>query len=451
MRLALRSLKVLGVGLLVLVVGVVGWLWLQPPELLRVGSGYAAKIVCSNVFLAGRDANVVLSTDVQAPGNPLLRLMRVAVDREGGRVHAALLGFVAGNDAVYRPGAGCAVTSTPQDTARVTPPAIPVVAAGQPSAPWPEGEEVATDEAVASVLSDTTLTGSGMRAVVVVKNGRIVGERYGDGFTKDVPLLGWSMTKTVNAAILGRVLAAGKLSLGDRDLLPEWRGDQRRDITLASLLAMESGLAFDEDYGAVADVTRMLYLEDDQAAFAASKPLVGAAGSRFTYSSGTAVLLARIWMNRLAPTETSSFPADALFGPLGMESAVLETDIKGTFAGSSYLYATARDWARFALMLAQDGVWKGQRLLPAETVEMMQSANVHSGGRYSRMQTWLPLPGNPFIPAGTFMMQGHDGQTIAINPALSLVVLRMGLTPFSDHYDVGPLIGAVAKATGQGS
>src|SRR3546814_163494 len=163
----------------------------------------------------------------------------------------------------------------------------------------------------------------------------------------------------------------------------------------------------------------MLYLEPDMAGFAADAPLAARPGTRFNYSSATAVLLSRIWMDRLESAEAAlAYPRRALFGPLGMQSAVMETDARGTFVGSSYMYATARDWARFALFLLRDGTWQGQRLLPEGFVAMMSEPNATSGGRYSKMQTWLA--GRDGLPADTFFMQGHDGQTIAIVPSLDL-------------------------------
>ncbi len=166
-----------------------------------------------------------------------------------------------------------------------------------------------------------------MRAVVVVKRGRIVGETYSAGFSKDTPLIGWSMTKTVNAAIIGTLIRDGKLSLEDKNLFPQWQGNQRGDIRIADLAAMESGLAFNEDYGAVADVTRMLYLEPDMATFSADQPLEADPGARFSYSSGTAVLLSKIWMDRIGDEAAAlAYPGKALFGPLGMTSAVMEPD-----------------------------------------------------------------------------------------------------------------------------
>ncbi len=107
MRFVLRTVKSLALLLVVIVAMGAAWLYVSPPELLRVGDGYAAKIVCSNVFLAGRDPEQVLYEDVQAPGNPLLRLVRVAVDRREKRVTARILGLFAPGYAIYRGALGC--------------------------------------------------------------------------------------------------------------------------------------------------------------------------------------------------------------------------------------------------------------------------------------------------------------------------------------------------------
>ncbi|OHV84214.1 serine hydrolase [Rhizobium sp. LCM 4573] len=446
MRIVARLLKIGLAILLVCIIGLLAWLHFVPPALLRVGSGYSAKIVCSNVFLAGRDEEDVLAVDVQAPGHPLLRLMWVTVDREKKSVHAALLGFIAGNDAVYRDGLGCTVTpdgsTAPMDVAMGPTSALE----GEEDLPWPEGEGMESNQAVARILSDAALTGPGMRAVVVIKNGRIVGEAYGTGFSSDTPLLGWSITKSVNAAIIGTLIRDGRLSLEERNLFPKWQGDERGAIRLADLLAMESGLAFNENYGTVADVTRMLYLESDMAGFAADAILEAPPGTRFNYSSGTSVMLSRIWISRIGDERAAlAYPRGALFAPLGMTSAVMEPDAAGTFVGSSYMYATARDWARFALLLLRDGVWNGKRLLPEGFVAMMRQPN-GTTDHYSRMQTWLAGSDDEGVPADTFFLQGHDGQTIAIIPSLDMAVIRLGLTPRWNGYDPDRLIAEMAKA-----
>ena len=455
MRVVLRILKALLALVVIVVIGGAVWLYVRPPELLRVGDGYAAKIVCSNVFMAGRDPDAVLYEDVQAPGNPLLRLVRVSVNREEGKVSARILGLFAPGHALYRGAFGCtsvpdgdyqaAANAAPEEDLAVPPPSEEL---------WPEGDRVAASNnpKLAPLLADAALAGPAMRAIVVVHNGKIVAERYGDGFDARTPLLGWSMTKTVNAALVGRVMLAGKLNFDDAHLFDAWRGDGRSAITLADLLGMESGLAFNEDYGAVADVTRMLYLDPDMVTLPVNEPLVDKPGQTFRYSSGTAVLLSRIWMDRLGdPQRAFDYPREALFGPLGMQSAVLEVDARGTFAGSSYLYATAHDWARFGQFLIQDGVWNGQRMLPEGFVATMRTPTQSSGGKYTQGQAWLAAPGGDLspaagLPADTFWLEGHDGQSVAIVPSAGLVVVRMGLTPSRLGYKPQMLVKQIVGA-----
>ncbi|MBZ9807517.1 beta-lactamase family protein [Mesorhizobium sp. BR1-1-9] len=457
MRIVARIVKWL-LGLMVLsVAALFAWLYFAPPELIRVGSGYSAKIVCSNVFIAARDANEVLAIDVQAPGHPLLKLMRVSVDKNRGTVSAGLLGFLGKSIAVSRDGLGCA--SVPDgDVGKARRIAIRT----EPSAPkqdalWPEGERVEASQNpdVAKIVDDVAMVGAGMRAVVVVKNGRVVVERYGDGFSARTPLLGWSMTKTVNAALVGTLVKDGKMAMTNQGLFAPWKADGRAAISLADMMAMSSGLEFNEDYGDVADVTRMLYLEPDMAGFAESKPLAAEVGKKFSYSSGTAVMLSRLWQDAVGDrAKALTWPRTALFEPLGMHSAVLETDEQGTFVGSSYLYATAHDWARFGQFLLQGGVWNGNQILPAGFVDWMREP-ASASKVYSKGQLWIEAPGdeeNPGagvaagLPKDTYWMEGHDGQTVAIIPSEQLVVVRLGLTPAKLGYRPQTMVGALVKA-----
>jgi CubicO group peptidase (beta-lactamase class C family) len=457
MRLIGRLVKGLAILLVVAVAALVGWLYVAPPELIRVGAGYSAKIVCSNVFLAGRDAGQVLADDVQAPGHPLLRIMRVSVDHGRKTVSAGLLGFLGERTAVARDGLGCTVLpeGVSADSLEQAPPA-PTARAEAASGLWPDGEDVAAsqDPEIAAVLEDPAMAGPGMRAMVVVKDGRIVAERYGDGFSEKTPLIGWSMTKTVNAAIIGTLVKDGKMTVDDKRLFGDWRTDGRAGISVADLMAMSSGLAFNEDYGDVTDVTRMLFLEPDMAAFAAAKPLAYPVGGTFSYSSGTTMLLSRVWQHALGDGETALvWPHAKLFGPLGMDSAVLETDAAGTFVGSSYLYATARDWARFGQFLLQDGVWKGEAILPEGFAAWMRQPAPASSGAYGRGQLWLRGPSGTReedaalgIPGDAFWANGHDGQTVTVIPSRKLVVVRMGLTPDKLGYRPQKMVAAVVKA-----
>ncbi|MFC6489964.1 serine hydrolase domain-containing protein, partial [Nitratireductor sp. GCM10026969] len=309
---------------------------------------------------------------------------------------------------------------------------------------------------IAAILDDPALAGPKMRAIVILRDGRVIGERYGSGFDAARPLLGWSMTKAVNAAIVGTLVGAGRLGADDGGLLPQWDGDSRSEITVAHLLGMESGLSFREFYAGVADVTRMLYLEPDMAAFAANQPLLYEPGTDFAYSSGTSVILSRVWQNTFdSDAAALAWPYRALFAPLEMDTAVLETDVRGTFVGSSYMYASARDWARFGQLLLQDGVWEDRRVLPEGWVEWMRTPTRASGGEYGR-GVWMqgPRVTTPMdrhqddgfdLPEDAYWLIGHDGQTVTVIPSRRLVVLRMGLTPTVLAYKPQVLVEAVVR------
>lgn len=459
------------VGVLALLIVAFGMLlWLKPPALLRVGANYSAKIVCSNVFLARRDPEEVLRVDVQAPGFSILRLMRVSVDRQGGVVRAGFFGVIGDGLAQYRLNKGCTVmpdgkldVSAPAELnamSRIGAPVPPVPPSAFSSGPWPDGAAVETNKAIDQLLKDAALAGPGARAIVVVDHGRIVGEYYAPGFEPNTPLLGWSMTKTVMAGAIGMLIKDGKLSLAQAGF---WRGnDGREKIRLKDLLAMSSGLQWNEAYGAVSDVTSMLYLQPDMAAFARSPPLAHAPGEEWLYSSGTAVILSRIAQEALDQGATeaqdlATFVKARLFIPIGITTATIEPDERGTLVGSSYMYATARDWARYGLFLLQDGIWQGEELLPPGYVTLMATPVDASRGQYGMGQTWLwgseaVTPGvNPDaafgIPPDAFWMSGHDGQSVCIIKSRQLVIVRLGLTPYAAGYTSQRLVQAVLKAT----
>ena len=432
--------------------------WVSPPDLIRVGANFTAKTVCSNLLLANRDPAAVLESDVQAPGHPLLRLMRIDVDRHSGVVRAGVFGFIGRGLAVATPEFGCAVLPDGRLDPFLAHPQ-PLPAPSSISLPTRAGDAASPLE---EVIADDGLAGPGMRAILVVRRGEPLAERYAAGFDRNTRQLGWSMTKSVTAGLIGLLVMDGRLAL---DRSAGLTGGGRERITLASLLSMTSGLEFNEGYGAVSDLTRMLYLRSDMAAFAAAKPLIHPIGDVWSYSSGTAVILSRIFQAAAGPAapglEASqpavpqpavpNFARTRLFEPLGMTSAVLEADASGTLVGSSYMYATPRDWARYGQLLAQDGVWQGQRILPQGFVAMMATPVAASGGEYGygMVRRKVGQRDTPGIPSDTFWMTGHDGQYIAIIPSRQMVILRMGLTPAREGYQPGPLVAAVLAAAQQ--
>jgi CubicO group peptidase (beta-lactamase class C family) len=332
-----------------------------------------------------------------------------------------------------------------------------------PSEDWPEGELPAAvdlgpllDEAFddASPLATT-------HAVVVVHHGRIVVERYHGALehfdrpptpvTADTPLLSWSMAKSVLHAVVGLLVGAGRLDLDAPAPVPEWAdpADPRHAITLRQLLAMRDGLDFVEDYvdDRVSDTIQMLFgdRQSDMANFAADRPLAAPPGTRFNYSSGTSNIISGAVARTVGPGEDyARFLHDRLFSPLSMRSADPEFDEAGTWLASSYLRATARDWARFGLFYLRDGVWDGARLLPAGWVDDARTmvSNDEDGEPYGAH--WWGLPGDN--PLGTFRASGYEGQSISICPALDLVVVRLGKTPLEREDNLVPWRIAMVEA-----
>ena len=323
-----------------LIVALALLLCLKPPALLRVGANYSAKIVCSNVFLAGRDPDEVVRVDVQAPGISILKLVRVSVDRERGVVRAGFFGTIGDGLAQYRQGRGCTVLPDGKlDAAAPSLVSRAHLVAIAPGGLWPDGATVETQKPIDQLLQDPVLAGPGVRAIVAVDHGHIVGEYYAPGFAPNTPLLGWSMTKTVTAGVIGMLIKDGKLSLAQAGFWPG--NDGREKIRLKDLLAMSSGLQWNETNGLVSDLTDMLYLQPDMAAFARSPPLAHPPGEEWMYSTGTAVILSRIAQDALSQgagePDLATFIKTRLFDPIGITTATIEPDEHGTLVGSSYM------------------------------------------------------------------------------------------------------------------
>jgi CubicO group peptidase (beta-lactamase class C family) len=426
-------------------------------RLAPIATAYTAQSLCAGVFVSGRAANEVLTEDILADNHPLLRLVSPAVNEQGAQVSAAFLGTRV-RASRYRPGMGC--TLVLGDAAPETP-AVQVVQPITASvAPEPVSPATALDPQRLERALDWAFEGPQTRrtrAVVILQDGHPVAERYAPGFSARTPMPGWSMTKTVTGALAGVLVKEGKVSLDSAALLDEWRapGDARAAIRLDQLLRMTDGLAFTERYDdPLSDVVLMLLTQPDDSAFAASKPLQHAPGTHWRYSSGTTNVLMRA-LRRAAgssPAEFAQWPRRALFAPLGMDSALIEVDAADMPIGSSYMYATARDWARFGQFLLQDGVWNGVRLLPEGWVRYMTTPTAQDGTASYGAQVWVGLP-EPYrssipapLPPGAFHMIGHEGQLLSVIPSHKLVVLRLGLARRRGSWDQEAFLARVLDA-----
>jgi len=422
---------------------------------MSTGTGYLAKVLCSAVFIAGRDPADVLATDLDIFDYTLIKgevnmVRRTATASNIGPLSRTIGPF--SHTAIYREGLGCTLAigvSAEELLRQLEGVEIKMPAPAPADAPWPGGErvdppagvdvseiEVALDEAFAE--SDPGRTRQ-TRAVVVVHRGGIIAERYAPGFSKNTPLVGWSMTKSVTNALVGIVVGRGALDPEAPAPVPEWSSpdDPRNAITLDQLMRMSSGLEFVEVYDDKpdSDDALMNYTMADTGVFAASKPLQVPPDTRWEYSSGTTNIISRIVRGAVDDKEYWTFPRRALFDRIGMASAVLEPDASGTFVGSSYMYATARDWARFGLLYLRDGVWDGERILPEGWVEYSTTPTLtNSPGVSYGAQFWLNAespPGSgerwlPFLPEDAFACRGYAGQFVIVIPSRDLVVVRLG-------------------------
>jgi CubicO group peptidase (beta-lactamase class C family) len=281
-------------------------------------------------------------------------------------------------------------------------------------------------------------------AVVVVQHGQVVAERYGsvlehwdrpaEPVGPTTPLLSWSMAKSMLHAVVGVLVGEGRLSLEAPASVPGWateRDDPRAAITLQQLLEMRDGLDFNEDYveAGVSHVIEMLFGSGaaDVAGFAADRPLAAPPGTRFNYSSGTTNIISGIVARLLGPGDGyRAFLRERLFQPIGMATANPGFDQAGTWIASSFVHATAWDFAQFGLLYLHDGVWEGTRLLPEGWVEhgtRVRSVEPDTGKLYGA-HWWVVDDG-----LGTFWAAGYEGQSIMVTPALDLVTVRLGRTP----------------------
>ncbi|MDE2405320.1 MAG: serine hydrolase [Sphingomonadales bacterium] len=296
------------------------------------------------------------------------------------------------------------------------------------------------------------------RAVLVWHNGRLVAERYGQGYGPRTRFLGWSMTKSVTGVLIGLLVADGRLRLDQPVPIPAWQrpGDPRGEVTLRELLQMRSGLrnAEEADPATDADAVRMLFLDgrDDMAAYAESQPLEARPGDRFDYSTPTAVILADAATRALTDSRDPAtrrrllgeYLRTRLTEPLGMTSAVPEFDAAGTFIGGSMLHATARDWGRFGEFLRNLGSVKGAQVVPRDWIGFMTTPSPANPGYGA--QVWLNRRGSIGVdgkprdelfpgraPRSLFACIGHLGQYVLVSPEQHLTVVRLGKTRNEDR------------------
>lgn len=409
-------------------------------SLLPIITGYPAKYLCSAVFVSGRAQAEVEAMDLRFS---FIKYVKNKVNYQDSSVTSSFLWGE--SKAIYRKGFGCTLLRnvSENELRKEKFPEIQKLAYNPDTTAWPLGNvmpdsttHIDTDEL--DRITDKLMNSDGYNghafAFLVVHQGIPVEERYQPEFDENTRFLSWSMAKSFDNALAGILVKEGKLDINQPANLPEWQNDDRKAITPNNLMQMQSGLKWNEDYGNRSDVTVMLYCEDNFAKFAYGQPLAYPPGTKWYYSSGSANVVSYLIRKAIGnDPDYYRFAQTRLFNKIGMSDAVLEVDPSGTQVGSSYLYATARDYARFALLYMQDGIFEGERILPEGWVKYTTTPAQDSKGLYGSL-FWLNRSKDfPAAPEDMFSCDGHDGQQIFMIPSKDLIVVLLGYSPKPDH------------------
>jgi CubicO group peptidase (beta-lactamase class C family) len=436
----------------------------RPDRAIRTATGAVADAVCAKTFVSGLDPQAVFDETMDRPGIRRMRLiMGYQLDRPAGTVDVSVMGLF-GSRAAFHDGLGCVLLHGSK------PPYLPksdIDALKVPKTP-PLLDEIAGPDIVAA--SDPALTAAldhafeepaappfrRTKAVVVVRDGKVIAERYAAGIGVDTPLPGFSMTKSVVNALLGILTQQGLVTPSLPAPVPEWRGssDPRREIEVEHLMRMTTGLALDET-GSGFDPSNQMYLYSDMAGFAVTAPMIAAPGTRWHYSSATTQLLARIIRDAVGgPEQTLAFAWRELFNPLRMRNVTLEFDASGTLQGAANMLASARDWARFGQLYLNDGLVGGKRILHEDWVDFCAAATLdtdYGAGFWTNRSEHEDARGRVRlgIPHDAFFASGNLGQRVVIIPSQHLVIVRLGdsVDPTGDISGLGRLVREVIAAT----
>ncbi len=424
----------------------------RPAYVRALAAGYKAGFLCSNLFNGGLSEAQTEADDLKGTYenlNPLFAKLEARIDRDRRTVSVAYDPAMPPRLAVWRPLLGCSqlpIGAAPE--AAATLPRLQAKAPDLDASPWPMGDRGAIGRPMGDVpaLRETVAKafdrrsygqGSETTAVLVVHDGRIVAERYRPDLNMHSSQRTWSVGKSLAATVIGAAVQQGKIDVDAPTPVPEWKAasDPRGRITTDQLLRMASGLGSDH----AGNRTDALYFGGvgvaDQAA---GWPLVAAPGTVFRYANNDTVLAIRGLQHVLGDRDKSlRFPFDALLWKIGMTRTIPETDWRGHFVMSSQVWTTARDLARLGLLYLNDGVWNGERVLPAgwrDYVGRHGPAQPPSGYGYGA--SWWTFPKDAGLPQDAIVARGNRGQYVVVVPSLKLVIVRRGFDGNGLNFDL---------------
>lgn len=449
---------------------------------LYVAAGFAAKNICSGHFISGFSGELVVNEGL-LPVNDSFAYVDFNIDEQQQQVLTSALGIY-NRKAIYTDGIGCTLLAVGEESLSRQISKLANVGTDANftwfNASARENSDISSinynqlNQSVMSAFEEPAETvNRRTKAVVVIYKGQLIAEKYAEGIDSNTSLLSWSMAKSITNMQVGLLIKDGKLDLERPAPVPQWQGasDGRSQITLDHLMRMSSGLEFNERNGIGSDTALMLSVKASAGDFAADKPVIYEPDTSWAYSSGTSNIIAGIVKRSIGGDfqQYYEFTQKRLFHPMGIVSAQLEVDANGTFIGSSYMYATARDWAKLGQLFLQDGVWNNQRLLPEGWVKYSTTPSKTDPLNHYGAHFWLNLDPTvsedtvssknrsdkdkkvkqrkwSSVPQDAYYMAGFQGQFVVIIPSKDLVVVRLGYrTPGTDS-GIESLLAGVIEA-----
>jgi CubicO group peptidase (beta-lactamase class C family) len=444
--------KYFKIGILIFSLFLVYFGFINYPKLELI-SGFSAKSVASGHFIDNRSLDVIEKSDNDFD---VIGWATNEINESGKFATANVLGLKK-RKAIYREGLGATLID---DTFDVTKPyEIPKRTKSNNKLPFPYGDLVPKDtvfenvnytklnNVVANAFDAEGYNDKRTRSVLVIYKDKIIAEKYAPGFTKNSVILGWSMTKSITGTLFGILEKQRRFDIYKPAPIAEWQNDNRKYITTNDLLHMNSGLEWEEKYDKICDATQMLFQTEDMSRSQLLKPAIFKPNTHWNYSSGTTNLLSGILRKQFKThQEYLDFWYSALIDKIGMHSMIVETDMAGNYVGSSYAWATTRDWSKLGLLYLHKGNWNGEQLFYASWAKYVSTPTNGSGGDYGA-HFWLNAGGYyPDAPRDLYSANGFQGQKVFIIPSQDLVIVRMGL---SEDFDFNGLlkgiVGSVKK------
>ena len=400
-----------------------------------VGTGIGAKLLCSARFVSGFSEQQAFDDLVQY--SPILSNLTIEYDQDAKSVTTWLLGM-SETTATHKPGLGCTVEYDGFNARDDGYEGFGDYSLTQP-APWPRGDEVPAPQQdmlalLRQQLSEDNTAGLNTRALLVVHRGDILAEVYDQETDAQTPLLGWSMAKSLMSTMIGNLEYRGLLTVADPPGFSEWADDGRAQITIEDMLHMSDGLSFSEEYNPGDDATAMLFTVPSASDYVIEKSLARLPGEYFNYSSGTANVLSRVYFEKTGGIFEDSYRdfLENIYRPMGFTNAVFEVDASGVLMGSSYLYASARDWARLGQLMLNGGVINGTRIVENDWLTRATTPNNTENNKAYGYQWWLNR-GNeqlrwPDFPEDAYSAQGNRQQWMVVIPSREAIIVRLGWT-----------------------